>query len=217
MHDSVSTIHASHALDGDPDKLNDYYAGWAGRYDKDVGDQDYGCPRVVASTALLVAEAYLNKAPGEVSVLDAGCGTGLAGEELRKRGFRHVDGFDLSNEMVDIAAKTGVYGRLAGGIDLNEDHENPLEQQYDIIVCAGVFTLGHVEPRALTRMARYLKTDGLMVISTRNSYLDASDYAAVSRQLEEEGLVRLVMEIPNARYIAEEGAHYWIYGRGPRA
>ena len=66
-------------------------------------------------------------------------------------------------------------------------------------------------------MARYLKADGLMVISTRNSYLDASDYAAVSRRLEEEGLVRLVMEIPNARYIAEEGAHYWIYGRGPRA
>ena len=65
----------------------------------------------------------------------------------------------------------------------------------------------------------------LMLDSTRfiHSFMqlprpvNASDYAAVSRRLEEEGLVRLVMEIPNARYIAEEGAHYWIYGRGPRA
>ncbi|MEF2550411.1 class I SAM-dependent methyltransferase [Aurantimonas sp. A2-1-M11] len=217
MQDSVSTIQASHALDGDPEKLNDYYAGWAQRYDKDVRDQAYGGPRVVASAAALVAEAYLNKAPQTTSVLDAGCGTGLAGEELRKRGFRDVDGFDLSQEMVDIASRTKAYGKLAGGVDLNEDHDNPFGRQYDVIVCAGVFTLGHVEPAALTRMARYLKSDGLMVISTRNSYLDESDYAAVSERLEREGFVKLVMQLPNAWYIAEEGAHYWIYARGPRA
>ncbi|MCB8836996.1 class I SAM-dependent methyltransferase [Aurantimonas sp. VKM B-3413] len=216
MEDSVNTIHASHELSGNATKLEEYYAEWAARYDDDVRSEDYGGPRVVASLAAMVADSFLGKPPAEIKVLDAGCGTGLAGIELTKKGFTAIDGFDLSQEMVDIARRAEIYGKLEGGVDLNKDQPNPLGETYEMIVCCGVFTLGHVEPMALKRLAGYLADGGYLIVSTRNSYLDDTQYKKDSEAVEREGILHLVTMLPDARYIAEEGAHYWVYGKGPK-
>ena len=39
----------------------------------------------------------------DVSSLDLGCGTGLAGEQLHKLGYKNVDGLDLSQELLEVA------------------------------------------------------------------------------------------------------------------
>ncbi|WP_245515086.1 class I SAM-dependent DNA methyltransferase [Jiella endophytica] len=217
MSNSESTIHASHELDGDTGKLEKYYADWASRYDDDVRSEEYGGPAAIASMALMMAESYLGRSPKTVRVLDAGCGTGLAGIELKAKGFSKIDGFDLSEEMCDIARETGVYDKLAANVDLNVEAEPVFEEKYDLVVCCGVFTLGHVEPVGLRRLASYLNDGGYLVASTRKSYYDGSDFESETARIEADGILERVSTLKDAVYIAEEGAHYWIYRKGAKA
>ena len=46
-------------------------------------------------------------------VLDCGCGTGLAGEQLKSLGFTDMDGIDISANMLRQARAKGVYGDLS--------------------------------------------------------------------------------------------------------
>ena len=217
LSNSENTIHASHVLAGDTEKLEKYYAGWAERYDNDVKNEEYGGPKAIASIALMVADTYLCRESKTIRVLDAGCGTGLGGIELKEKGFETIDGFDLSQEMCDIARETGAYEKLAANVDLNVDTAPVFDEKYDLIVCCGVFTLGHVEPHGLKRLVSYLSDDGYLVTSTRNSYLEGTDFATASKTFEEDGDLHLVTTMPDARYIAEEGAHYWVYGKGRKS
>ena len=45
----------------------------------------------------------------DISILDLGCGSGLVGEQLHKRGYQNIDGIDLSAEFLKEAQKKGVY------------------------------------------------------------------------------------------------------------
>ncbi|MAU97405.1 MAG: SAM-dependent methyltransferase [Fulvimarina sp.] len=216
MSNSESTIHASHGLDGDTSKLEKYYADWASRYDDDVRREEYGGPRAIASMAVMVADSFLGRAPKAIRVLDAGCGTGLAGLELKRKGFEAIDGFDLSQEMCDIANDTGVYRELAANVDLNVDQAPVFARGYDLIVCCGVFTLGHVEPDGLKRLASYLSDGGYLIVSTRKSYFEGTDFDSATARIEAEGVLERVATLKNAAYIAEEGAHYWIYRKGSK-
>ncbi|MEJ8473901.1 class I SAM-dependent DNA methyltransferase [Roseibium algae] len=216
MQDSNETIHASHDLDGDISKIKNYYKDWAANYDQDVKDQSYGGPEVIGNLASLIAVSYLHKQPENVRVLDAGCGTGLSGLALQETGFKVVDGFDLSDEMVMEAEKTGAYKELRGSVDITVDRISVFDRKYDLVVSCGVFTLGHVEPEALLTLARLLTKDGHLAVSTRNSYLSGSDFKKESQDLVRRGLLEEILIIPDARYIAEEDAHYWVYKRGPK-
>lgn len=216
MQDSNDIIQGSHDLDGDVGKLKDYYRDWASNYDQDVRNQSYGGPEVIGNLASLIAVSYLNKQPEDVRVLDAGCGTGLSGIALRDAGFGLVDGFDLSEEMVIEAQKTGAYRELRGSVDITVDRISVFDRKYDLVVACGVFTLGHVEPESLLTLARLLTTDGYLVVSTRNSYLKESDFKKESRDLVARDLLEEVLIMPDARYIAEEEAHYWVYKRGSK-
>jgi predicted TPR repeat methyltransferase len=214
--DSTCPISQSHLFDGSATKLKDYYRGWADHYNHDVSHEEYGGPEVMASIASMVAISYLNKNPGQTRTLDAGCGTGLVGEALVRHGFRKIDGCDLSQDMTSIAADTGVYHRLWSHIDLGEEPSSekflPLQQiPYEIVVCCGVFTLGHLKPNALLTLRSFIKPGGFLVVSTRNSYLHQSGYKQISQRLVNEGQFDAATCIPNAKYIAEEDAHYWIY------
>ena len=208
---SLSTIKTSHNLDGNSKKLQEYYDGWASKYDNDVASEKYRAPEIIADLATFVTRGYLHRPLKDVHALDAGCGTGLVGVYLKKRGFGQVDGFDLSSEMTDCAQETGAYSTLKAGIDLNTDQPNPFGRTYPLLVCCGVLTLGHVEPQSLRRLAEYVEPDGCMIISTRNSYLQDGEFEKVSATFEAEGLFERLSCMPDAWYIKEEGAHYWIY------
>ena len=41
--------------------------------------------------------------PGDVEVLDFGCGTGMVGECLSKLGYNNISGLDISKKMIDLA------------------------------------------------------------------------------------------------------------------
>ncbi|MER9859147.1 class I SAM-dependent methyltransferase, partial [Mesorhizobium sp. M0113] len=153
-------IKDSHALDGDVGRLAHFYRGWANSYEVDVGREGYCGPTVVAELASAVQTAYFANERAVIAILDAGCGTGLVGVELERLGFRSIDGFDLSEEMAERARQTRVYRHVRGDVDLNGPLSDYSNASYDITVCCGVFTLGHIRPDALRELARVTRPNG---------------------------------------------------------
>jgi predicted TPR repeat methyltransferase len=199
-------IDAALKLDGDPEKLRDYYDDWAGTYDADVGAVDYAGPQL--STNLL--SDYLS--PHEnLKILDAGCGTGQVGAILHGQGFRRIDGFDLSSSMADRAQQSGCYERVTGDVDIMQAAEHYAVESYDAVLCVGVFTLGHVGPQAMFPLVNLLKAGGILVVSTRNLYYDESDFQSVVDDLINSNQLTLLKQINDAPYNEDGLAHYWVF------
>ena len=132
-------------------------------------------------------------------------------QALDSIGFQNIDGFDLSHQMVEQARQTEAYRSLIGGCDMTSRIEAFSDDQYQVTVCCGVFTLGHVPPIALEELIRITTPGGLLLVSTRKSYYDTSDFQLVVDRLQREDKCRLIDSVMDGPYIAEEGAHYWAF------
>ena len=131
-------------------EVEDYYDEWTveNKYDKDMVDWKYSGPQ---ETVNLFKKYNFKK---EIKILDAGCGTGLVGVELKKNGYLNLDGADFSQKMLDLVPKN-IYENLFK-IDLNQK-VNIADDAYEGITCVGTFTFGHVNPPALDEMIRICK------------------------------------------------------------
>ncbi|WP_208350929.1 class I SAM-dependent DNA methyltransferase [Pseudaestuariivita rosea] len=139
------------------DETKVLYDKWSTSYDAEVAENGYATP-VRAADAL--AKLLTDKS---APVLDFGCGTGLFGEELNSRGFRTVDGVDLSPDMLAEAKDKGVYRdvwQIEAGANLKT---NPGD--YAAIAAVGVIGVGAAPPETLDIMFAALATKGLMAFS----------------------------------------------------
>ena len=132
-----------------------YYDEWGvkNKYDQDMVDWNYTGPKETVSTFIKYAKDK------NIKILDAGCGTGLVGVELKKYNYLNIDGMDLSKKLLDLVPK-GYYQKL-DQVDLNK----PIKVKndtYDAIMCVGTFTFGHVKPHALDEFIRISKNKGLI-------------------------------------------------------
>lgn len=211
--ESFDAIKEAHNLSGDSGKIGEYYDKWSGAYDRDVSNEAYAGPEYIVNyfASLKSDKATVDSGDRNLEILDAGCGTGLVGIFLKQKGYRQVDGFDLSEKMVEKAQATDAYRTLNGGIDMTQKNEVYKDNQYDAILCCGVFTLGHVPPDSLSELIRIAKPGGLIVVSTRKSYYDSTDFQAVCDRFVAEGKIKRVSNQMDGPYIAEEGAHYWAF------
>lgn len=172
------------ALNADsPQALAAHYAGWAPRYEADSNALGF---RVPALCAALFAR-YVPRAEGPV--LDAGCGTGLAGDTLSILGYDRLTGIDLTPEMLDRAHARGVYGAL---------HRMELGQRLDLptdgfagTVASGVFTLGHAPARALAELARVTRPGGTIVFNVMPQILETAGFVSQIEALAASGAWRL--------------------------
>jgi predicted TPR repeat methyltransferase len=111
----------------------------------------------------LVADALKARAgDGKLDILDAGCGTGLAGARVKALA-KKLDGIDISPEMLERASLRKIYDDLYCG-DLVA-HLNNSPGGYDAIVSAATLIhFGDLAP-ALSAAAAALRSSGVMVFT----------------------------------------------------
>ena len=135
-----------------PEDTKSLYRDWATTYDQHLeSGLGYRGPEKIAE----LLSQYLNGR--DARILDVGCGTGLAGGALAKRGCSNIDGLDFSPEMLTVAGRKAIYREL-----IEADLEQPLDIEtgsYDAAICCGTFTHGHVGPEALGEIFRVLKSN----------------------------------------------------------
>ena len=202
------------SLGGDVDKLTDYYARWASYYDVDVAEHGYGLPGMMLATVNAAAghdEAAARYTDRSVPVLDAGCGTGLVGAVMHDAGYSNLSGIDLSHEMVERARERGIYRRLEGGVDLSQPAPDHLVGRAVIVLVGGVFTVGHIPPESLAVVAGLAAADGLLVVSTRRSYQQSTNFVTVQQTMVDAGRLELLAHLPDAPYTMDSTGDYWAW------
>jgi predicted TPR repeat methyltransferase len=153
-----------------PEEAEEVYDRWAATYDADtVEGMGYVAPT-------LAARRLVQLRPAVGPVLDAGCGTGLAGAALARERVRAVDGVDLSEGMLERARSLGVYRTLTKA-DLTQPLGIP-DDTYDAAICVGTFTAGHVGPQAFDELARVVRAGGLVVATVLEAVWESGGYRA---------------------------------------
>ena len=143
-------------------KLNKHYKNWANFYDTDMSSWGYAYPLQLKK--ILTNKLRLKKT---IKILDAGCGTGYVAEVLSKLNYKNITGIDFSEEMLTIARSKKIYKKLMCQ-SLNEKIELR-SKQFELIICTGVLTSGHVGPSALHELVRILKPQGFFICSIAES------------------------------------------------
>ena len=169
-----------------PEDNVDFYRSWAEDYDTDfAGVMDYILPYQVATQFI--------KLNGKGPVLDVGAGTGLLGIEISKLSKIEMHATDISEEMLLVAEKKGIYSKSIVG-DLTKGLPI-LDNTYNGIVSSGTFTHGHVGPEALFEITRILSKGGLAVLSVNSEHWHSLGFDDVLEMLKETGLVANVTEV----------------------
>jgi predicted TPR repeat methyltransferase len=177
-------------------ELMDAYKGWAADYDTDtVGTFGYVAHKVSA--------AALHEALGNPDgyVLDAGCGTGLVGEELARKGYTRMDALDYSREMLEEAKRKQLYRD-----HIQADLSTPLnleDDRYDAVVCTGTFTYGHVKANAFDELVRVTRPGGIICFTIREGAYE--DYGYRQRMIElEQSKAWELLSMQDADYLRNE-------------
>ena len=177
-----------------------HYDKWGDKYDKDMIEWNYTGPK---ETVNIFKKYNTNK---DIKIFDAGCGTGLVGIELRKFGYKNIDGADLSKKLLNLVPKN-FYNNLEQ-IDLNK----PLDKKsniYDAVLCVGTFTFGHVKPPALDEFIRITKDKGLICFTINEGIYE--DYG-FDKKIEELSKKKSwnIKKFFKSNYIASKDVNAWL-------
>ncbi|KAF4126906.1 Ribosomal protein L11 methyltransferase (PrmA) [Geosmithia morbida] len=168
----------------------DLYDKWASTYDSEMSreEEDYVGPALAA--AHILQHLGAEEIGPDVEILDAGCGTGLAGIALSRLGARKVDGVDLSPGMLDVARKAGVYRHLdTADLSTRLVHD---DDRYDVVCCVGTLTQAHVGPVVLDEFVRIVKPGGYIVATILGSIYVSGGYEAKIESLVNRGKAKLI-------------------------
>ncbi len=119
-----------------------------------IGQLGYAGPAILAQLADLVMPGRAN-----LTVLDLGCGTGLAGLAFRPCAAR-LDGIDLSPAMIERARAREIYDSLAVG-----DVETAISGHYDLILAADTLVYLGDLTRLFSEIAAHLSPQGYFLFT----------------------------------------------------
>jgi len=185
-----------------PEEILKYYKDWTdnNKYNKDMIEWNYTAPK----EAVNVLKKYvLNK---NFKILDAGCGTGLVGIELKKFGYLYVEGIDFSQDMLDLVPK-GIYKNLQK-VDLNLNLKFK-DNMYDVIVCVGTFTYGHVKAHALNELIRVTKNKGFICFTINEGIYEEYGFDKKIKELTDNKFWN-VKEFFKSNYITNKDVKAWL-------
>jgi len=185
-----------------PEEILKYYQEWTkkNKYNQDMVDLNYVAPK---ETVLVLKKYTLNN---DCKILDAGCGTGLVGIELKKCGYSNVEGVDFSQNMLDLIPKN-IYKNI-NKVDLNKPlkYEN---DEYDVVVCVGTFTYGHVRAHALNEFIRIIKNKGLICFTINEGIYQEYGFDKKIKELTDSKSLN-VKEFFKSNYIVNKNVNAWL-------
>ena len=184
------------------EELLKYYQDWTkkNKYNQDMVNWKYTAPQ---ETVLVLKKYALNN---KCKILDAGCGTGLVGIELKKCGYSNIVGVDFSQNMLDLIPQ-GIYKKIEK-VDLNK----PLKfktNMYDVVMCVGTFTYGHVKPQALDELIRITKNGGLICFTINEGIYEEYGFDNKIKELTNNKLWN-VKEFFKSDYIVNKDVNAWL-------
>ena len=184
------------------EELLKYYQDWTdnNKYNKDMVDWNYIAPQ---ETVLILKKYAFNK---NYKILDAGCGTGLVGIELKKYGYSNIEGVDFSQSMLDLVPQD-VYKKIEK-VDLNK-HLKFKNNTYDVIMCVGTFTYGHVKPHALDELIRITKNKGFICFTINEGIYEEYGFDNKIKELTNNKLWN-VKEFSKSDYIVNKDVNAWL-------
>ena len=184
------------------EKVLDYYDNWTKKeqYNKDMVIWNYEAPQ---NTASLLNKHTIDK---KINILDAGCGTGLVGKELKKYGYSNLTGVDFSQSMLDLITP-GIYHTI-DLIDLNE----PLKYEdntFDAIMCVGTFTYGHVKAHVLNEFIRIANYQGLICFTINEGIYKEYEFDKKIDELTTNNQWEII-EFSKSTYIVNKNIEAWL-------
>ena len=184
------------------DKVLKYYDDWTknAQFNQDMIDWDYTAP---VNTVQLIDKYIHDK---NIKILDAGCGSGLAGIELKKRGFTNIYGVDFSQSMLNLIPNN-IY-QTVELIDLNE----PLkynDNNFDVIICVGTFTYGHVKARALDEFIRITNKNGYICFTINEGIYTEYKFDKKINELSKNKSWE-VLNLSKSSYIVNKDVKAWL-------
>ncbi len=168
--------------------LSAAYAAWAASYDSETAALGYLLPFLIA--AWVARHVPADEGP----LLDAGCGTGLTGPQLKALGYADISGLDLSQEMLAVAATRNAYGELkqavlGGPLPWPDGH-------FRAFFSTGVFTMGHAPASGLRELVRITRRGGHAIFTVRDQIFESGGFQPLFDELEQGQKWRLAEESP---------------------
>ena len=180
---------------GDNDELAKRYDQWASTYDQDL-EQDF-----VWNGHVRGVEVFVKFVTPDSTVIDVGCGTGLAGSELKAQGFNYIDGFDMSQGMLDQAQIRGIYGDLKIGVlGTTLDY---LTGSYDAAIATGFFSVGHAPASGWYEVARIVKPGGYFILTIRPDIFESAGFHTKEGELIDSGKWTLIQITEPEQFLAK--------------
>jgi SAM-dependent methyltransferase len=138
-------------------ELQTLYDAWADHYDQDLAAFGYTYPALMAGLVARHVRELDNP------ILDAGAGTGILGSILHALGYDRLVAIDLSDGMLAVARRKGVYNELR-----NRTLGQPLDfadDSFGAAISAGVLTVGHAPPDSLDELVRVTRPGGHVIFT----------------------------------------------------
>jgi predicted TPR repeat methyltransferase len=166
--DNVIVKHMLAACSGEniPKRASDGYIKetfdlFAGSFDSQLERLEYKVPQLIAEAV----NTNVVEVNNTLSILDAGCGTGLCGPLLKPRA-KMLCGVDLSLNMLKLAKERNVYNDLVC-MDL-VTYINKYNNKFDIIVSADTLIYFGELKEVFSAVDKALKPDGFFMFSLEN-------------------------------------------------
>jgi predicted TPR repeat methyltransferase len=181
-----------------------------GSYDETFAEWGYVGPE----TAAAIMRNYVSP---DSRILDAACGSGLTGTALQRLGYAHIEGIDISAELLSLARRTGAYERV-GRVDM-QDLPLPFQNaEFDAVSFIGALTY-FVDADILRELCRVVRSGGHVVFSQRDDIMNTLDYGEHLEMLESEGIWNRVFGTEPMPYLPNHPDYgtaikvqYFVYG-----
>uniref|UniRef100_A0A0B6Z5B5 Methyltransferase type 11 domain-containing protein n=2 Tax=Arion vulgaris TaxID=1028688 RepID=A0A0B6Z5B5_9EUPU len=186
------------------------YSDSGAKYDQYMEVLNYNAPR---KTAEIVAE--LLKDNFGAKILDVGAGTGLAGAELVKLGYKNLDAVDAAEGLLSVAKQRQIYDKVVcqfvGNEKLLFDNDT-----YDLALSCGALQENHLPLEAFQDIIRVVKSGGYIVTVFREEAEKVPWYkegvVAYMTGLEKEGLWKLHLRTTFPNCIADKDGLALVHG-----